>query len=101
MFDLPLLQAKDVITLRTLSREVRDTEPAGLAVIAGTVVSTDDVLDDFLSGGSGMDLGVGAETAGEDDAGDGVSGGAAEGADSLGSTSQTQAGAQRREERHD
>lgn len=70
MRNSPLLQAKDIVALRTLGRKVRDTEPAGLAVITGAMASCDDVFDDFLAGGCRLELRLVTETTGQGEAGE-------------------------------
>lgn len=96
---LPLRQGKDVITLRTLRDEARNAEPAGLAVIGAAVRRADDVFDDFLAGGSRLQLGFGAEAAGDGQAGERVGGRGAEGTGGLGDRlGHAQAGAERVQE---
>lgn len=94
---LPLLQAHQVIPLSTL-RKARNLEPASLAVIAGSVRSTDRVLNDILSSGGSLNLGIGSQAAGDSHAGNGVRGGGAEGAG--GGVCQAQGRAERSEGGH-
>lgn len=83
----------------TLGSKAGNAEPAGLTVIAGTVGRADDVFDDFLAGGSSLQLGVGAEAAGDGQTGEGVGGRGAEGTGGLGGRlGHAQAGAERVEE---
>lgn len=95
---LPLLQAKDEIALGALGDEVCDAPPARLAVIAFAIGGGDVVLDDLLAGGGGMELGLCAEAAGEDQAGDGVGRRGAESAGGLGGANHAHGWAHRGEE---
>lgn len=76
---LPLGESEEVIATAAL-KESRNAEPAGLAVIAGSAVAGDGVLDDLAAAAGGDDLGGISKVADDGHAGNGARGGGAEGA---------------------
>lgn len=74
---LPLGQAEQVIPLATFSK-TSNLEPASLLVVATASASSNGVLDDVLTGGGGLQLGLSSETASDNHAGGVARGGRAE-----------------------
>lgn len=61
-----------MIPLRAFRLEARDAEPAGLAVVLGSVRGANDVFNDVLSCGSGLQLGLSGKAARDDHTSNGV-----------------------------
>lgn len=69
--NVPLGEAHEEVLAGTLS-EAGNAEPAGLAVVLGTAVASDSVLEDLAARVGGDDLGGVGEVANDADAGDGA-----------------------------
>lgn len=99
--NIPLRQTQDVIPLPTLRQESTNAEPARLAVIAGSIRSSNRVANDLLAGGCSSQFGLSAQAAGDDHAGDGARRGVAEAArGDVGGAGETQSRAEGGEGRH-
>lgn len=81
--NVPFGQPHEVVLAWTLG-EAGDAEPAGLAVILGSTVTGDSVLEDLAARVSGNDLGSVSEVANDADAGNGARSRGAESASSSG-----------------
>jgi hypothetical protein len=80
---VPFRKVHEVVALRALG-ETSDSEPTGLAVVAGSAVAGDSITEDLAAGAGGVNLGGVGEITDDGDLGQRPRGGGAEGAGSRG-----------------